>query len=92
MQAIVSECSSRRLLQTMGTWGTRMLAVLRAAQEDATRLATLAILQSLFWRAYQLLDLPGMRQEGASLAGKLTVYLRPFLQQDGGLYFVSCLC
>ena len=84
LQALVQECSSRRLLQGLGTWGAKLLAVLRAARGDATQVAALAALESLFWRAHQLLDLPGMRQEGASLAGKLMVYLRPFLQQDGG--------
>ncbi len=62
-----------------------MLAALRATPDDATRAALLAVLESLFARVHQLLELPGVRQEGAGLAGRLAVYLRPLLQPDAGM-------
>ena len=89
LRALADECSSRRLLQSLGAWGASALAALRATSEDAARAALLAVLQSLFWRVHQLLELPGVRQEGAALAGRLAVYLRPSLQPDAGGPFSS---
>ena len=80
----IEECSSQRFLQTFPNCGTKLLLVLKAAATDEIQRRTWAALQNLFVRISQILELPGVRQEGAALAGKLAGALGPIIRRKQG--------
>ncbi|CAL8470253.1 g9795 [Coccomyxa elongata] len=84
LQVLVEECSSQRFMQTFPNCGTKLLLVLKAAATDEVRRSTWAALRSLFVRISQMLELPGVRQEGAALAGKLAGALGPIIKRKQG--------
>ncbi len=84
LQVLVEDCSSQRFMQTFPNCGTKLLLVLKAAAAEEVRQSTWAALRSLIVRISQMLELPGVRQEAAALAGKLAGALGPIIKRKQG--------
>jgi hypothetical protein len=90
LRLAIDECSRQRFLQTFPAWGIKLLGVVKAATATEVRRSVWAALRSLFLRISHMLELPGVRQEGSALAGKLAGALGPLLKRIPGKHPLAC--
>lgn len=87
---LIKECSSQRFLQNFPDWGAKLLAIAKTASTDDVQRRVWSALERIFLRISHMLDLPGVRQEGSALAGKLAGSLTPLLKAEQGEHYISC--
>jgi hypothetical protein len=95
LQILTRECTTRRFMLSLSAWGSLFLACERSSEAQAVQEVAWAGLRDLFLRVHSVLDLPGMRQEGAALAGKLSGPVMALLKKSRGMqpYLASqCSC
>ncbi len=84
LRLLIDECSGQRFLQAFPAWGAKLVGMSKASTTTEIQRNVWAALRSLFLRIGQMCDLPGVRQEGSALAGKLAGALGPLLKQKPG--------